>query len=143
MFSKFIKRYCHLPPWVNNATLYFVTQTTPLSIFLKNRAPHMTSGLSFPISMSGIKLSFLKNEAEKIYNPIPDIPSSFWLSKIFMTLPARSFYRKKMCTEIFDVAHRDLCATQPFHNFFANTCICIRCGTHAHRFHERFCIEND
>ena len=142
LFTKFLKRYSHLPQWTNNATLHFVTQTEPFSTQLKNRAFHLTSGLSFPSCMSGISLSFLSMENGHVtekFNPIPEIPSSFWLSKMFMSLPANSFYRKKICKELFDTSHRETCMTQKFHTSPVETCVCSVCGEHAHPYHHRFC----
>ena len=147
IFTKYLKRYVHLPPWANNATLYFITETIPLSKYLKNRAPHTTSGLVFPECMSGLKLSFLNFKSDHseftTFDPVPDIPSSFWLSKTFATIPTNSFYRRKIIREVFDMNHREICKTTTFHKASDLTCICSQCGEHAHNYHERFCTVNN
>ena len=143
LFTKFIKRYLFLKPWTNNATIHFISQTSPLSNSLISRSSNMTNGLVFPPSLSGLQLKILASHKQiEPYNPVPDIPSSFWLSKIFHSLPSSPFYRKKLMKEIFDTGHLDICKNSSFHARIGDDCICISCGEHAHRFHVRFCVSS-
>ena len=130
----------HVHP-TNNAITYFVTQMTPLSSpYLQNRAPHMSQGIIFPDCLSGLQLSFLKTMTNSNpFDPISQIPSSFWLSRTFTSLPSNPNYRKKLCQEIFDISHRDYCGNTKFHRYSDPDCSCIYCGKHVHPYHSRFC----
>ena len=140
VFTKFLKRYLCIPQWTNNATTYFVTQTIPLSSYLKIRAPHMIRGLVFPDCLSGLKLTFLKPETDSPpINLVQQIPSSFWLSKTFVSLPSNHYYRKRLCHEIFDLTHREYCKNTKFHKCSEPNCSCVVCGGHVHPFHARMC----
>ena len=90
--------------------------------------------------MSGLQLSFLQvSEIPVNYNPLPEIPSSFWGSRKFDALPSDPFYRKKLCREIFDLNHTEICKIKTFHKFYETTCVCLFCGGHVHPYHERYC----
>ena len=142
LFTKFLKQYLHLPPWTNNATTYFITCTEPFSKQLASRAPHMISSFTYPDCFSGLKLSFLdrpsSNEPD-LFDPIPNVPSEFWTSRVYASIPSDSFYRKTLLREIFDLNHMDLCKTEKFHEHHQISCICRFCGEHVHRYHDRYC----
>ena len=112
---------------------------------LQNRALHQFGGLSFPESLSGLKLTFIENVRrieQEPYNPIPSIPSSFWSTRIIEQLPVTMFYRKRLMHEIFDLDHREICTNTVFHTFSNDLCTCKLCGDHAHPYHSKHCTWN-
>ena len=141
LFTKFLKRYLGLKPWANNATVHFITNTIPFSSYLQIRSPHLTKSLIFPDCLSGLKLSFLEPLLVEEYWPIPQIPSTFRVSKNFTVLPSDPFYRKRLIAEIFDQEHFDLCQTTNFHPHAHDDCVCKFCGEQARSFHLRYCTK--
>ena len=142
LWTKFLKRYLGLPNYANNATVLFITNTQPLSKSLRSRAPHETGGLTFPTSLSGLKLSFLADIEQSVqerYNPIPLIPTTFWNTRTIENIPMTLFYRKRLMREVFDIDHMDVCANSKFHVRSELTCVCKICSKHAHPYHARFC----
>ena len=140
VWTKYLKRYLGLPPYVNNATVLFITNTQPLSESLRHLAPHRTGGLVFPESLSGMKLSFLvNNEFEERYNPVPLIPTAFWSTRIIEMIPMNMFYRKRLMREVFDIEHKDLCTNSNFHVHSESSCVCKICFEHAHPYHSQYC----
>jgi len=144
VWTKYLKRYLGLPAHANNATVFFVTKTEPLSKSLQLRAPHQTGGLLFPNKLSGMSLMFLANLPQydcKVdpFNPIPDIPSAFWISRTFDSIPTTAYYRKRLMRELFDIEHMELCNNNVFHTRAESSCICKLCAQHAHPYHVRYC----
>ena len=140
MFTKFLKRYLCAKPWTKNAIVYHLTDTIPFSKYLAAKAPHSTKSFTFPSCLSGLQLSFLTTKIQnENYNPIPDIPTSFWLSKTFSSLPASVFYRKNLVSEILDANHVLICKNTKFHPYPQDDCICCNCGEQAHPYHMRYC----
>ena len=139
--TKFLKRYMSVKPWSNNAITYHLTGTMPLSRYLRARAQHLTRGFVFPDCMSGLQLSFLHEPTAtgNDFDPIPDIPTTFWCSRTFSALPTNPFYRKKLCHEIFDKQHSEICKTDSFHKWYEPSCYCKFCNEHAHPYHGRYC----
>ena len=140
LFTKFVKRYLGLRPWANNAIVHYITGTMPFSIYLQLKSSNMTGSFVFPNCLSGLKLSFLEHSQIENYWPIPQIPSTFWLSKMFSVIPSAPFYRKKLIAEIFDLQHTDLCQTTTFHPHARDDCLCKFCGELAHMYHYRYCV---
>ena len=144
MFTKFLKRYLCVKTWTNNAIVHHLTDTMPFSQYLTCKAPHSTKSFTFPPCLSGLQLSFLSTVCQpQIYNPIPHIPTSFWLSKTFLSLPASVFYRKNLMSEILDLNHFSICKNTTFHPQPTEECYCVNCGEHAHAYHTRYCKSFD
>ena len=138
--TKFLKRYLQIPSFSNNAIVHFITSTIPLSEKLKNLAPNIIGSLSFPSSLHGHKLSFLSGSSPATRRPPwEDIPSAFWLSRTFYALPVSQKARRRLCRELFDLDHFQLCQTNTFHPSPSPNCLCANCGNHAHMYHARFC----
>jgi len=144
-FSKYLKRYLQIPLHSSNNLVYFITSTIPLTSKLKLLAPNNTRSLCFPDALHGYKLSFLPvndnpPSPEIIHqNIIPQIHSSFWLSKTFHSIPTNQKSRRRLCRNLFDSDHYKICKTTIFHPHSNDLCICINCGGHAHFYHNRFC----
>jgi len=142
LWTKYLKRYLCVPASVNNAIVLHITDQQPLTKTLQNRALHQFGGLSFPESLSGLKLTFIENVRrieQEPYNPIPSIPSSFWSTRIIEQLPVTMFYRKRLMHEIFDLDHREICTNTVFHTSSNDLCTCKLCGDHAHPYHSKHC----
>ena len=139
LFTKFLKRYLGLKPWVRSAIVYFITEMMSYSNYLRAKSLHTTKSLIFPNCLSGLKLSILEHHETVEYWPIPLIEPTFWASRTFSVLPSSYFYRKKLITEIFDHEHLSICRTTKFHPHAQNECICKYCNGHAHPYHVRVC----
>ena len=140
-YTKFLKRYLQVPTHSHNSITHLLTSTTPLSARLKFMAPNMTGALRFPRELHGYNLSFLAAPASAT-PPVLDVeqvPTWFWLSRTFHSLPTNSKTRRSLCRELFDSDHFRLCGTTTFHTNPSSTCICTFCGGHAHIYHLRFC----
>ena len=78
LFTKFLKRYLFLKPWVNNASVYFISETSPFSRDLKLKSSNATKGLVFPKCLSGLQIEILTTQTNvDSYSPVAEIPSSF------------------------------------------------------------------
>ena len=141
MWTKFLKRYLCLPPSANNASVLFVTKQQPLSITLKTLARHHLGGLSFPESLSGMKLSFLEllQPIPEQFDPIPQVPSVFWITPVIRDIPINKFYRKRLMRDVFDSNHFEICLNNIFHPHSEDTCICKFCSEPAHAYHSKYC----
>ena len=139
-FTKFLKSYLGIPFYSNNSITHFLTGTCPLMITLENIAPHTLGSLIFPPELHGHQLSFLKiNDDVKTYDPIPIIPTFFWRSKTFFSLPTTFHYRKQLCYELFDLEHAKLCTNEKFHLIDDETCTCSGCGELMRHYHKYLC----
>ena len=141
VWTKYLKRYLCLPASANNAMVYFVTNTEPLSKSLLRRAPNQIGGLIFPESFSGLKMSFLENtqcDMER-YDPVPLIPSTFWITRQIETMPTNMYYRKMIMRDIFDIDHLSICSNNNFHTRAEESCVCRICSNHAHPYHLKYC----
>ena len=144
VWTKFLKRYLGVPVWTNNATILHIANEQPLSKTLKKRAPHQLGGLVFPESLSGMKLSFLKNSQPDDDDPndiISRIPSAFWSTRIINSIPVNVFYRKRLMREVLDLQHMELCKNKKFHVYSEENCVCIICSKHAHPYHIKLCTQ--
>ena len=142
-FSKFLKRYLLVPNHSNNAIIYHLTSTIPLSTRLKRAAPNSLQALSFPSILHGHNLSFFPQPSQEMDRvDIPEqIPSTFWLSRMVFTIPLRRKVRRRLFRDILDTDHHIMCKTTSFHPHSLPSCICVHCGEHAHAYHARFCTE--
>lgn len=143
VFTKFLKRYLQVPPFSNNATIYYITDTQPLVTTLITKAPHLIGSLVFPSVCAGANLSFLQDLAD-IQQPEQSpsfklVPSEFWLSKTFHALPKNAKSRRNLCREILDLDHYELCKTPKFHPHSLPTCVCKFCNEPAHYYHMYSC----
>ena len=138
-FTKFLKSYLGIPYYSNNSITHFITETCPLINTLENLIPHSLGSLTFPPEFNGYKLTFLNSYNTTTYNPVPEMPTFFWRSKIFYQLPTSKFYRKKLCREIFDLDHDKLCQNQKFHFLDENNCKCIGCNETMNHYHKYDC----
>ena len=139
-FTKFLKAYLGIPFHSNNAITHYITSTHPLLDTLENLAPHSLASLVFPPEINGHQLSFIKAQNQPhSYDPIPIIPSYFWRSKMFSKLPLNLHYRKKLCTEIYNLDHLILCDNQTFHILNYEQCRCLRCGVQMSHYHKYIC----
>ena len=115
--------------------------TIPFSVYMKNRIQESISVLSYPKEFNGIKLSFLQDDVStEECNIYERIPSWFWLGPTFEKLPINKAYRKRLCYELFDFNHKDLCSTETFH-IPDEECKCKFCKDSCSHFHERYCPE--
>ena len=142
VWSKYLKRYLGLPPHVNNATVYHITGTEPFSNSLKAIAPQRLGGLSFPECFSGMMISFINEQApmQPPFDPIPQVPTTFWASRMIVAIPSTKYYRHRIMREIFDMPHFDLCSNSTFHNKIEDDCVCMICKDNAHAYHVRYCV---
>jgi len=145
-FTKFLKRYLQIPLHSNNSLVHFITSTVPLSVRLRTMVPNMTGSLSFPECLHGHKLSFISphhdppNSIELASQELlTSIPSSFWLSKTYHSIPSNKKSRRTLCRELFHSEHFKICKSSSFHPSPTVSCICIYCEGHAHLYHMRYC----
>ena len=54
------------------------------------------------------------NAITEPYNAIPLIPSFFWRSQIFETLPTPAFHQKTLCKILYDLDHNTFCGKEYF-----------------------------
>ena len=139
-FTKFWKRYLNLPLHSNNAIVYYLTDTIPLMSILRMISLQRTGALYLPDCMEGIQLRFLNNltGADNTMGPdfiLKDIPTYFWRSRALQKIPARRKFRRKLCREVCDTDHYELCKTAEFHNGFTPSCICKLCNNLLHPYH--------
>jgi len=87
------------------------------------------------------ELSFLTGAVmeQPSYNPIPDIPTNFWMSRVVDIIPTTQFYRRRLMREVLDVEHNNICNNSKFHVHPEESCLCISCNEHAHAYHSRYC----
>jgi len=141
--TKFLKTYLGVPYFANNAITHFLTNTTPLVDRLARLAPQCLGGLAFPPELDGYRLSFLNGPTEREpYDSIKLIPSHFWRSKTFQSLPQNYRNRKSLCREIYDFNHSEICKLDDFHNDITDKCICIGCNEQMTWYHQYFCKNN-
>ena len=143
-FTKFLKRYLQIPSHSSNATVHFITSTVPLSKTLHKASPNAIASLSFPPILHGHCLSFFPKPVEEepskdFIEIVKDIPTSFWLSRMPLTIPSNCKARKRLLREIFDSDHFRICKTTTFHTSPALTCVCLNCDENAHPYHARYC----
>ena len=145
VFLKFLKRYLGVPDYSNNAIVYHITETTPLSEHLKFLAPKSLGSILVPEELDGYKLQFLQQipQTEEFDN-VKDIPTWFWLSRQIYKLPTSYFYRKKILREVLDLNHKHSCLQAKFHaKIETEKCLCQKCNTQMSYFHYRFCVPHD
>ena len=65
------------------------------------------------------------------------IPSYFWFSKTFIKLPTKLENRRKLCRNIFDLEHYDLCTNKQFHlpQNIDEKCVCVECNDQMENYH--------
>ena len=138
---KYLKRYLGISQRSNNAITYYLTGCEPLSIRLKKMKHYCTKNLQFPAEFHGVQLSFLASNStqEEEFNVLEKIPTWFWLSRAIQRLPSDPCYRQKICQELYDHKHLELCETNTFHHKVLESCICKICGLDMESYHERFC----
>ena len=87
-FTKYLKSYLGIPKHSNNAIVHHLCETTPFSVYMKNRIQESISVLSYPKEFNGIKLSFLQDDVPtEECNNYERIPSWFWLGPTFEKMP--------------------------------------------------------
>ena len=143
-FTKYLKRYLHIPSHSNNASVHFLTSTIPLSKTLARSVPNAIGSLSFPPILHGHRLSFFPTAPSPDYKEdvaeiIEKIPTEFWLSRMPHNIPQNHLPRKHLMREILDSNHLQICQTKTFHPKPLPSCVCIHCGGVAHVYHNRFC----
>ena len=98
LFLKFLKRYIGIPKFSSNSICYFLTKTSPLlsTIHLFTKMHPFLAG--FPPSLSNLQLSFLRDSPPlpPRFDPIPEIPSSFWFSPVIDHLPSNPKFRRQL-----------------------------------------------
>ena len=136
MLTKFLKMYLGLPQNCNNTIIYFLTQTSPLIHELMTLVPSLSNNLVFPPCLQGLQLSILKNITEPVpYCPIPDIPSTFWNSRVIHRFPESYRLRRLVCRDVTDYVHFDfICKNKKFHVSPEPSCVCELCGLIAHSY---------
>jgi len=140
VFSKFLKRYLGIPYRSNNAITYLITETQPLLTTLINSSQNSLNSITFPKVLNGHKLALADFANSTVsYNPIPLVPTSFWMSKTFYSLPTYARSRRLLCRDIFDIIHFDLCKNDAFHVRPYEDCICMACGERATSYHHYDC----
>ena len=143
LFTKYLKSYLGLPIHSNNSIIHFITQTSPLVHQLRSLAPSFSNGLAFPSCLQGLQLNILRNVSEPPpYNPIPDIPTTFWRSKIYNCLPSDYRMRRLLCRDVIDAVHFDFCCNKKFHIGPEPSCLCTLCGNSAHPYHHHDCTQH-
>ena len=139
-FTKYLKRYLGIPYHANNSITHYLTSTVPLTTTLNTLRMTGLNAFTMPPEMHGYTLSFLNNSnANTKYDPLPLIPTYFWRSRSFHKLPTLFYNRKKLCYEIYDITHLDICSTEKFHILNHETCICRGCGQKMYHYHQYCC----
>ena len=139
-FTKFLKGYLGLPNHTNNAIVYLLTDTAPISLVLRYQASSLANGLCYPSCLSGLKLSFLTNIPSPESFPVHElVPSFFWRSRVVVGLPSNFHYRRAICRDVCDIIHYDLCNNQSFHCQPTLECVCKLCGEKASAYHHYDC----
>ena len=95
--------------------------------------------IAYPSDLNGVQLHI--PDIQKIsYNPIPLIPSFFWLSTVvYPTLPQLPDTRRALLYEILDLHHPHICTRKDFHIDLDDRCICKFCNKNAMHYHFRSC----
>ena len=145
VYTKFLKRYLGVPKYTNNAIVYHITNSQPLSHTLKQLAPHSTKSISVPPELSGYQLKFIQRlPVVESYVNHHRVPSWFWLSQMLHQLPLDPYKRTQICSELIDKDHKHYCQTEKFHHKIEENCKCNACGNILSYYHKRFCTsQND
>ena len=142
-----MKRYLGVPDYSNNAIIYHITETTPLSEQLKLIAPKSLGSILVPKELTDYQLQFLKYiSPQEEFNNIEKIPSWFWLSRQVHKIPTSVYHRKNLMKDnfILDLNHRQQCSQAKFHaKIEEDKCICQICHSQMSHFHLRFCVPHD
>ena len=144
IFTKFLKRLLGLPYNANNAIIYYLTRSRPLSLELKEIHFKQMRKLIFPPNLNGLKVTS-PEEGPFTYDPIPYIPSYFWFNEIIHTLPPKLEKKRALLYDQLDILHYKLCQKRKFHISPTTTgeenelCICCFCNKVADHFHHRQC----
>ena len=147
MFTKYLKRYLGISYAANNATIYYLTTSFPLTnqiamlaerskINLKDQlCPILpnTNLITLQASERLDKDTYFSNCFEK--EIIAKIPSMFWRSIPIFNIPSNFRHRKHIITEALDLNHYKTCKSAKFHTSYKDEeCIQGRCIYSAHWF---------
>ena len=143
LFTKYLKRYLGLPYLTNNAIVHFLTDTSSLCDILRHKLLKATLNISYPAELDGVRILPLPNETLNNcpYNPIPSIPTYFWLSTPLVgKIPVLEETRRSLLYEMIDITHFHICKTKDFHlEPDIETCLCRFCNGPAYHYHHREC----
>ena len=125
----------------NNAIVHHITDTAPLALKLKYQAPALLSSFKFPSCLSGHKLSFtpIDHDYNLLSTALSSIPTFFWRSRMFDSLPTDPTLRKSLCYDLLDLNHFSRCSTLKFHQVDDRSCLCIHCSEPLHPYHYLLC----
>ena len=84
VFTGFLKRYLGIPYCSNNALVYYVTGTVPLSHSLQAYVLKSYFRSNFPKLLSGYRAPYFDKMSTPPapFNPIPSVPSHFWMNPL-------------------------------------------------------------
>ena len=115
LYSKFLKRYLGIPYSANNAIVYFLCNACPLSHILERLHLKAALKVSYPREIQQFQITLPEEKTDK-YNPIPDIPSYFWLSlSLNGSLPLNPESRRALLYVAMDLVHHHICKNKEFH----------------------------
>ena len=127
VYSSYLKRYLGVPRHCNNAVTHFLCNSLPLTDTLRVGAFKQFSRLSFPDKLSGYRFSFCPSQYESKFFAVEKVPSTFWASRTFHQIPSSEKARRKLCRELLDLHHYELCSNKKFH-FATADCVCSQCN---------------
>ena len=101
------------------------------------------NNMIFPAEFNNLKLSLWDKIPEYDEgNKYENIPSWFWVSRIYNELPTNYKNRKKLTHDLFDINHKEFCTNDTFHAKLEHNCYCKICKHPLEHYHERFCQDN-
>ena len=132
-FTKFLKRYLGVPFWCSNPITHFITNTSPLTHSIREHAHSSIKNPTFFNPLTRGENDF--KISTETYSSVQSIPTHFWRSKCFPSLPSNFEHRKALMVEVFDTNHYDLCLVSRFHTSPCSDCICKHCSTPLEAYH--------
>jgi hypothetical protein len=141
LFTKFLKRYLGLPYRTSNAITHHIAGTSPLTVYLHNRAMANFLKVTFPRAAAGILITPPSQE-ELEYSVIKEVPTYFWLSRTMPHgLPLNPKSRRALLYDVIDLYHRHTCIDGEYHPHPTIWCLCKFCGEVIQYFHHRVCTK--
>lgn len=140
VFTKYLKRWLCIPYSVNNAIVYHLTETRPLTLELTQKIFHLYWKIKFPNAMNGVRIDPPAPQNFN-YTTIKELPSYFWLTPVLSCndLPQNPTARRALLYEVLDLYHCHTCIDGNRHGKPTIYCLCKYCEDSYTRFHYRKC----
>ena len=140
IFTKFLKRFLCVPYSACNGLVHRMTDTTPLSSTLISNLANRERNISFPKSMSGIKI--ILNPPKDTVRPTPPPNFNNCPIQIPEKLPVLPLPKRALAYSLLDlyhskICHKPNCTHLPSEN--PDPCLCKFCNEPIEPYHPSWC----